>query len=786
MEEYIDYSNSELEEKLKNVFGDTYGSLQPLIIDILLRRSYVFKISNEKTVQDAKRVLDNLDIVEFCHIHGYTLGMANPSGKSIRVREQYYNETKQYVESNEVFEDKFLATFVHELLHILSFHFETVDRKTGDIIIENCINKVNKNAVFCAGLNESPPQKLINYGRAMNEAFNEVAAGLLYNNDRDIYFSNDGGYSLLTFFPHLLSAAVGTTSNELIYAGTQSATDFNNILKRQYGVDDEEVMRKDFFQINVNLIREMEIIDKNMDMMHNLYTSGENRETEAFNTLKRSFFDSIIGNTFSMANLQISSDRREVTDNLVDELLVRYKKMDKCTVIAAEKLGIAYPINSESINSQKVEMLNRIFELYVVNSIKEKVTDKNMLEHYTNSARNGKIFEFADELENKYGIDISKLKKINFAKYIISEKYMDSPYYHKLEREDLHNYKKWNPKRNNDIVKQFFKGLSAEASKERKIKATVLPPSALIGTSFGLFPETYCCHGKWKTISKLAQDMGTTEENVKPMYEECLRLKKIFASSLDYRGKVVMQSGDKLEFVSGNCLDRFEEYYNKCLGFLLYKNASLNADFSTKEAFRQAGGIQALKEYHDAVVKEIEKSGRLSERKIQEARCRSKITENIVKKQVASMYVLVKLEEMCIHTPTEVEKNAVRTGSLFEREEEFGFKFSEYFDEKKFEKEATRRYRLDNYLLHIEGMVKKVKQLSRFFKPVLALPKGNFQNEGENVQEKLEVSINNDVRKNETRKQEFKDSLIVNSNKPAKLVKKTNGKNYLSNNEIDL
>ena len=148
MEEYIDYSNSELEEKLKNVFGDTYGSLQPLIIDILLRRSYVFKISNEKTVQDAKRVLDNLDIVEFCHIHGYTLGMANPSGKSIRVREQYYNETKQYVESNEVFEDKFLATFVHELLHILSFHFETVDRKTGDIIIENCINKVNKNAVY--------------------------------------------------------------------------------------------------------------------------------------------------------------------------------------------------------------------------------------------------------------------------------------------------------------------------------------------------------------------------------------------------------------------------------------------------------------------------------------------------------------------------------------------------------------------------------------------------------------------------------------------------------------
>ena len=65
MKEDIDYSNKELEEKVRGVFGKAFGAIQPLIIDVLMRRSFTFKLSDEKTIEDARRVLDNLDKIEF-------------------------------------------------------------------------------------------------------------------------------------------------------------------------------------------------------------------------------------------------------------------------------------------------------------------------------------------------------------------------------------------------------------------------------------------------------------------------------------------------------------------------------------------------------------------------------------------------------------------------------------------------------------------------------------------------------------------------------------------------
>ena len=61
MSELIEYSNPNLERQIKKMFGNSYGALQPIIIDILLKRNKVFSLTEEQTVEETQRIMDNLE-----------------------------------------------------------------------------------------------------------------------------------------------------------------------------------------------------------------------------------------------------------------------------------------------------------------------------------------------------------------------------------------------------------------------------------------------------------------------------------------------------------------------------------------------------------------------------------------------------------------------------------------------------------------------------------------------------------------------------------------------------
>ena len=80
MSEIIEYSNPKLEEQIKNILGNSYGALQPIIVDTLLKRNIVFKLTDEQTVAETQRILDNLERFEIGEVPNRMLGICTVLG----------------------------------------------------------------------------------------------------------------------------------------------------------------------------------------------------------------------------------------------------------------------------------------------------------------------------------------------------------------------------------------------------------------------------------------------------------------------------------------------------------------------------------------------------------------------------------------------------------------------------------------------------------------------------------------------------------------------------------
>ncbi len=745
MKEYIDYSNKELEEKVRGVFGKAFGAIQPLIIDVLMRRSFTFKLSDEKTIEDARRVLDNLDKIEFNYMNHNHTGIADAKERTVSISSSLFSAAQKSPSEDNYYREKFLSVFVHELFHILSFHYRTIDKDTGKNIIENCTKENNSNSnnnkILSAGLTKVPSKNTNSYSVTMSEVFNEVASNMVYNNNKELYISNEVSYSHLTFLPHMMSAAIGTTDSELVYPGTQSPDEFNAFLEKQFGIDKSNSNSKRIFQRSMMMIKSVRQIDKNLDLLQNLCTLEREQElensVEEVRALKESFFNSIVSSVYSLANLHIKSDSREVSQELIDELIVRYKKMDTCVGVAAVKLNLKEYDGLEEIKKQRDDMLRRIWGLNIINNIKDKITDKDLLEKYVYEAKSGRIFNCKDEIIEKYGIDISKEKRSEIIEYIVSEKYKNSQYYRRLEKEDMHDYRNWDTEKSNNIIKNFFIKFKEESDKCKEIKIPVEKVENILATVLGKSANAYD-YSRTQIVKALAEDLGEDEKTTEKMYDNILLTRKVFKECLNYGSEIIIQDGDKLKKACENCLIKLSNYYEEAIKFVICKNSSKNSKITLEETLRSAQGYENLKDYYQKTVEYIKQKGSLSEEIVIEIQEKNKEVEELLQKQVTGQYVLLKLENMGVHTATEEEKEAVRKGKLFEMEEKLGFRFSDYMDSKEYKNDIKKQNKRDNHQSFIARIAQHMSFITKVFKNTKALPEGDLKisYKGKNNEEK--------------------------------------------------
>ena len=115
------YYNTELNKTLrKHINKERYGDYAVLIEDILQRRAYEFKFSNDEMKIQAINLVKNLEGVEFVSrdIIGKCTGKYYPGERKIRLNQDYFTELENE-EDFENFADEIYETLTHEVYHAI-------------------------------------------------------------------------------------------------------------------------------------------------------------------------------------------------------------------------------------------------------------------------------------------------------------------------------------------------------------------------------------------------------------------------------------------------------------------------------------------------------------------------------------------------------------------------------------------------------------------------------------------------------------------------------------------
>lgn len=564
----IDYSNSLLEKNLTAMLGDKFYPMQPLLIDILLKRAYVFKLTNEESFMEAKRLMDNVDRFEFIKDEYSSVGGCfYPDRRKVTINMDLAKTYKA-----------FYRTLTHELFHVLSTHIKYYDSEMNKEVIENCTKEnLQKDAqkTLCSGILEDPPRD-DSYKVGIMEAFNETATSLIVNDSRDVYTSKHKAYHSITFIPHLLSAAIGTSDRELIYAGIQSAYKLNEIVTSR--------------------LREKQDIERAKIITGSLSTTVEylhdfligNKPQASFSKVteyKKSILEATICNTYLMAQLQVNKDNREISSDFLNELIVRYNKMDKVALTAVRQNFFLNYDKFEQIKGCKNEMMNEIFGVYVIKELKGKITDNDILERYTKCAKEGKIYELSDELKAKFNIDLQGNLQNKFQEYIASEKWKDCEYYRKLEKEDINDNKKWNQEKDDKLAKDIYEN-PTNGIKKRSIKKIIkgffsndYTFKELMGLALGRNYNIRSSISNNKMLEELETKYNFSPEIAEDLMQYIEENNMILKETVNKEQVISQGKTDERE----DLIQVFSEYYRGFTSLISYKNSFVSDELKMED-----------------------------------------------------------------------------------------------------------------------------------------------------------------------------------------------------------
>ena len=334
--QFKDCHNEELQKKLDKIITKAkYGGYKPIIDEVFQRRAYEFgdlpEFDIDKEIKTFAKNVRSISTSSKMNFAGrYKKGLI--SGKIIINKELLQRFSPE----------ELLEIFTHEVGHAIT------SRNKKDMGLHN---RVSFRELMKRELNEVRGKKSeeIIDGSALDEVFVEnTATRLVYSGDANNFDVKGSSYTSISFVPSMLAAALGMSEKELLYAGNQSRDIFMQKILERF----PEAKR-------VQAQEKMKTFELNLENMYECL----------FQTGTKYGIPQMLGKTmnsiFDIANLHMASDTRNVSSEVMVELIYRNTRMRQISDRVIQKL-----VDEKILPHEKVEDTRSYFE-----SSQKKISD---------------------------------------------------------------------------------------------------------------------------------------------------------------------------------------------------------------------------------------------------------------------------------------------------------------------------------------------------------------------------------------------------------------------------
>lgn len=325
------YHNEELQKILeKDLTEYRYGPLDKILQDIFQRRAYEFNYSNEEMQDQLNVFLRRVKSIKFVskeNISGYkekdVAGRYNARRKCIELNRDYYDDILKMCDGDkEKAGQVFYEIITHEVYHAISH------RNDKELGLSNIIG---------IGIYGVPINTMV------NEAFTEVAASRVSKNRTDGHFINRESptmsYSEITFFPMLLSNAIGSTEREVLSKGLVGSRELDDLIFSKFPEECREDVK--------NYLTKMEL---HLNALYKIASDKKFLNIDRGKKLLKTQIVEIADASYKLLGLQMQNDTRPLDGSIVGEYNFRVQSINRITDNYLIRLNNAGLIDREFLN----------------------------------------------------------------------------------------------------------------------------------------------------------------------------------------------------------------------------------------------------------------------------------------------------------------------------------------------------------------------------------------------------------------------------------------------------
>lgn len=314
------YPNAEIKKLLdKYVTEEKYHEFKPILDEIIQRRAFEFNLPINQVRIEIGYMVANIDKIVFAESEEFSgptvAGVYKSNQKEISINkavvkniENYYAMLVDGIFDGERAEKMIKQATGKEL-------FETLAHEVFHAITDfgNGIIGISHNYTWPGGMQSIE-------GVHLNEVITESAASRIVNNKKseDIKqgFSKTLGYEHLTFITNMLANAIGVSEKELLKAGITNRKEFLDLYYSKFQNEDRVAA--------FNVLRSIE------NSIFYAVKTWKNIPNET--KYQAEHIANIYNNLYRLAYLQVLSENKNITPELVGEIFYRNQKMTSIMV----------------------------------------------------------------------------------------------------------------------------------------------------------------------------------------------------------------------------------------------------------------------------------------------------------------------------------------------------------------------------------------------------------------------------------------------------------------------
>lgn len=320
MNERRSYHNEEIQKLLdKYVTEKQYHEFKPILDEIIQRRAFAFDLPISQVRIEIGYMVANINKIRFADKEEFSnsnvVGVYKSGQKEICInRSIIKNREDNYsMLVDGIFEGEEAEKIIKQALG--KDVFETLTHEVFHAITDfgNGIIGISHNYTWPGGMQSIE-------GVHLNEIITESATSRIVNNikSEDIQqgYSKTLGYEHLTFITNMLANAIGVSEKELLKAGITNREEFLNLYYSKFQNDDRTAA--------FNILRSVE---------NSIFYAVKTWKNIPGDTkYQAEHIANIYNNLYRLAYLQVLSEDKNITPELVGEVFYRFQKMTSIMV----------------------------------------------------------------------------------------------------------------------------------------------------------------------------------------------------------------------------------------------------------------------------------------------------------------------------------------------------------------------------------------------------------------------------------------------------------------------